>query len=433
MNFFELIINILTIIGSLTIFLFGMKLMSNGLQKIAGGRFQHALNNFTSRPFSGFFTGLSSTALVQSSSVTTVAVVGLTGAGILNVSSAISVVIGANVGTTATAWLVSIIGFRLDISLIVVAFAAFALPFLFSKKRIKQVTADVIIGFALMFISLSIMRSVIPEFGDNSSFINRIIEFNDFGFFSILFFAIIGLVLTAFMQSSSAIFVFILVLCSNGYISLHQSFAMILGMNLGTTITANLASMFVNRNGKIVARFHVIFNLIGVFWALLFFSWFAYFVEQISFYLSDGILEIPIALSLYHTLFNLVNALLLVWFIPLLTRISGRFIGGKKDYEINSNDDKSINYISSAFISSSSVGQVQLQKKVILLSKKNLLLFSSIPELLLEKRPSEYQELLEKILNYRKYSEKMKPQCNTFRVGRTIARYLNYGSRCRTV
>lgn len=263
------IVELLTLIGSLGLFLFGMKLMSEALQKVAGDRMRSILSSMTSNRVKGLLTGVLITAIIQSSSATTVMVVSFVNAGLLSLIEAIGVIMGANIGTTVTAWLISILGFKVKMSAIALPLIGVSFPLLFSKNNRKKSWGELIVGFSILFMGLEYLKNSVPNIKDNPEILEFLSHYTNMGFFSDLIFLAIGTILTIIIQSSSATMTLTLVMCFNGWIDFELAAAMVLGENIGTTITANLAALVANISAKRAALAHLIFNSFGVIWILL--------------------------------------------------------------------------------------------------------------------------------------------------------------------
>ncbi len=296
-----------------------MKLMSEALQKVAGTKMRQILSAMTSNRIKGVLTGILITAIIQSSSATTVMVVSFVNAGLLNLIESIGVIMGANVGTTITAWLISVLGFKVSMSEISLPLIGLCLPLLFSKKRSRKSWGELIIGFGLLFIGLEFLKNSMPNLQDNPEIFTFLQEYADMGYASYILFVLIGTILTILIQSSSATMALTLVMCANGWISFEIAASMVLGENIGTTVTANLAAMVANTTAKRAAFAHFVFNVFGVIWVLSIFPFFLRWIEQLSVFLGIGnpttqIEAAPMALSLFHTVFNITNLLILIWF-----------------------------------------------------------------------------------------------------------------------
>ena len=330
------ILQIFTLLGALGMFLYGMNLMSSGLQKAAGDKLRSFLSAMTSNPAKGVLTGLGVTTVIQSSSATTVMVVSFVNAGLLTLAQAISVIMGANIGTTVTAWMVAFLGFKADISLLAVPMMLLGFLFSNSKKNQYQNIGELIVGFSLLFLGLSFMKNSVPDLRETPQVLEFVTTWASHGFGSVLLFLAFGTVLTLVLQSSSATMAITLIMLSMGWIPFHMACAMVLGENIGTTITANIAASVGNTQAKRAAMSHTIFNVFGVIWALILFQPFTALVGKIielfglpnpaaeGFAVVEGSADTSTAalygLSMLHTLFNTINTLILIWFIKLIEK-----------------------------------------------------------------------------------------------------------------
>ncbi|MCT4600414.1 MAG: Na/Pi cotransporter family protein [Marinifilaceae bacterium] len=326
----------LKLLGSLGLFLYGMKLMSEALQKVAGDKMRNILSAMTSNRVKGVFTGILITALIQSSSATTVMVVSFVNAGLLSLVESIGVIMGANIGTTVTAWLISILGFKVSMAKLALPIIGFSLPFLFSSKRSKKSWGELIMGFALLFIGLQFLKESMPDIKNNPEILNFLGHYTDLGYLSYFIFLAIGTVLTILIQSSSATMALTLIMCANGLISFEMAAAMVLGENIGTTITANLAAMIANNSAKRAARAHLIFNVFGVLWVLAIFPFFIHFISLITERVGEGnpivaTAAVPVALSIFHTTFNILNVVIMIWFAPFIAKVVTKLVPNKEE------------------------------------------------------------------------------------------------------
>ncbi|UCD60908.1 MAG: Na/Pi cotransporter family protein [Flavobacteriaceae bacterium] len=330
--------DILQLIGSLGLFLFGMKVMSDALLRLAGNKMRSILATMTSNRFLGIGTGFLITSVIQSSSATTLMVVSFSNASLLTLPEAISVIMGANIGTTITAWLITILGFKVSMSAIALPLVGLGFLFTFSKKEKSKNWGGFIIGFAVLFIGLQFLKDAMPNINDNPQILEFLSRYTNAGFWSVLLFLFIGTLLTVVIQSSSATMALTLIMTAEGWIPFEMAAAMVLGENIGTTITANLAAIVGNYQAKRTARAHLIFNVLGVVWMLLLFypflqmiSWLAQQLGSPSPYLVAA--AIPVAISLFHTVFNILNTFILVWFIKPIARLVAKIVPEKLDPE----------------------------------------------------------------------------------------------------
>ena len=329
------ILQVFTLLGALGMFLYGMNLMSSGLQKAAGERLRGFLSAMTSNPLKGVLTGMGITAVIQSSSATTVMVVSFVNAGLLTLVQAIGVIMGANIGTTITAWMVAFLGFKADISILAIPLMLFGFLFSNSKKDQRKNIGELIVGFCLLFLGLSFMKESVPDLRQTPEVLEFVSTWSSHGFVSVLLFLLFGTILTLVLQSSSATMAITLIMLSMGWIPFGMACAMVLGENIGTTITANIAASIGNTQAKRAAMSHTIFNVFGVLWALILFNPFLRLVGLITeklFGLPNPAAEgfsVPgptspegtaalYGLSMLHTLFNMTNTLILVWFTGLI-------------------------------------------------------------------------------------------------------------------
>lgn len=344
------ILQIFTLLGALGMFLYGMNLMSSGLQKAAGEKLRGFLSAMTSNPFKGVMTGLGITTVIQSSSATTVMVVSFVNAGLLTLAQAIGVIMGANIGTTVTAWMVSWLGFKADISLLAVPLMLFGFLFSNSKKDKRKNIGELIVGFSLLFLGLSLMKDSVPDLRETPQVLEFVTSWSARGFSSVLLFLAFGTILTLVLQSSSATMAITLIMLSMGWIPFEMACAMVLGENIGTTITANIAASVGNTQAKRAALSHTIFNVFGVLWALILYKPFLQLVGTITEHLfglpnpaTDGFVVTDAnspegtaalyGLSMLHTLFNLTNTIILIWFTRWIAQAVSWIIPAPKNQE----------------------------------------------------------------------------------------------------
>lgn len=335
----DTIFSILTLLGSLGLFLYGMTLMSEALQKVAGDKLRNILAAMTSNSLSRILTGLFITAVIQSSSATTVMVVSFVNAGLLSLVQSIGVIMGANIGTTFTAWLISLLGFKADIAILAIPLIGFGFAFMMCKAKKKKSIGELIIGFALLFLGLSFLKDSVPDLQNSPEVLEFLQQWTGYGFGSVLMFVAIGTILTIVLQSSSATMALTLVMCNNGWIPFEMGAAMVLGENIGTTITANIAAAVANVSARRAAMAHCVFNIFGVVWVLILFHPFLFVVSKIIMGMGlDNPLvagassnSILYAISTVHTLFNICNTLILVWFTNQIAQLVTKIVKGKKD------------------------------------------------------------------------------------------------------
>ncbi|MEJ2584274.1 MAG: Na/Pi cotransporter family protein [Robiginitalea sp.] len=321
-------VEILQLIGALGVFLFGMKQMSDALTELAGDRMRSILATMTSNRFKGVLTGFLITSAIQSSSATTLMVVSFANASLLSLAEAISVIMGANIGTTTTAWMITLLGFKVSMNTIALPLVGLGVVFTFLKKKSWRQWGNFIIGFGLLFVGLEFLKENLPDIQQNPQILDFLQEYTRQGFASVLLFLLIGTILTVLIQSSSATMALTLLMTAKGWIPFEAAAAMVLGENIGTTITANLAAIVGNFRARQTALAHLFFNLLGVVWMLLVFYPFLKGVSHVTERLGNGspyaeAAAVPVAIALFHSFFNLANTLIMVWFVKPLARLVG--------------------------------------------------------------------------------------------------------------
>ncbi len=323
--------NILTLLGALGLFLYGMKVMSDALMELAGDRMRNILSTTTSNRFLAVLTGFTITAAIQSSSATTLMVVSFTNAGLLTLSEAIGVIMGANIGTTVTAWLISILGFKVSLGAIALPLVALGFILVMNRRKNLQNWGYFIIGFAVLFIGLQFLKNSVPDIHSSPEILASLSEYTTMGYGSVFLFLFIGTLLTMIMQSSSATMALTLLMTYEGWIPFDMAAAMVLGENIGTTITANLAALVANYQAKRAALAHFIFNILGIIWMLIVFYPFLNAINEMVIRIEGAspfveATAVPVALSLFHTCFNIINTSLLLGFIKFIKVIVERMV-----------------------------------------------------------------------------------------------------------
>jgi len=421
MSIGDIILLIVQIIGGMSLFLFGMKYMSEAIQKMAGSGLRNTVASFTSNRFKSICTGAFVTSAVQSSSATTVMVVSFVNAGVLSLSSAIGVIMGSNIGTTLTAWIIAIFGLKIDIPLYSVpVIGAGFMCLMVRSKQVKHI-GELIIGFGLLFLGLGYLKSSVEvlDLANNPTFISFISQFVGDGTVNmgnIILFVLLGTVVTIILQSSTATIALTMVLCNQGAIPFEIAVALVLGENIGTTITANIAAAVGNISAKRAARSHLIFNVLGVVWVLLLFRFFLAGIEYFT-VMIDGnspfvtASAIPMALSLFHTSFNLLNTSLLVWFIPQIEKLTGYMVKMRKDEE---DEVFKLQYIDSGFMKVDEIAIESAKKEIQVFAQRVDRMFEFIPKLLDMKDPKEYQLLLKRVEHYESIADRMEIEIANF-------------------
>jgi len=342
-----------------------MKVMSEGIQKTAGSRLRNILAYMTQNRFAGVLTGFLTTCLVQSSSATTVMVVSFVNAGLLTLVQSIGIIMGANIGTTITGWLVAILGFKFKIATIALPAIGIGLPLIFSKITKRKNLGEIFVGFGLLFLGLKFLKESVPNIKDNPEVLAFLASYTDLGILSVLIFIIVGVILTITVQSSSAAMTITITMAFKGWIDFPTAAALVLGENIGTTITAYLASLGGNYHAKRTARAHMIFNVFGVVWMLISFSFFILFIDYIVPGDSSDPNNIPVHLSMFHTVFNIMNVFLLIWFVPQIASIVQKMV--KPPIEEEEQDYK-LEYFSTGVQPVPEIAIIEAKKEVIKMS-----------------------------------------------------------------
>ena len=410
----------LKLIGSLGLFLYGMKIMSEGLQKVAGDRLRSILTAMTTNRVTGVLTGVLITALIQSSSATTVMVVSFVNAGVLTLAESISVIMGANIGTTVTAWIISIFGFKVDMAAFALPLLAIALPLIFSGKSNRKSVGEFIFGFSFLFMGLSYLKANAPDLNANPEMLAFVQNYTDMGFFSILLFLFIGTILTMIVQASAATMAITLIMCANGWISLELGAALVLGENIGTTITANLAALTANTQAKRAALAHFVFNVFGVIWVLIIFHPFMQLVNWVVdtfFQTSNPEVAISYKLSAFHSIFNICNVCILIWGVKLIERTVCALIHPKEEDE-----EPRLRFITGGMLSTAELSILQARKEIHLFAERTHRMFGMVQDLLHTEKDDDFNKLFSRIEKYENISDNMELE---------IANYLNQVSEGR--
>jgi Na/Pi-cotransporter len=405
------IFKLLVLIGSLGLFIFGMKIMSEGLQKAAGSRLRNMLGSITSNRVSGVLTGFGITSIVQSSSVTTVMTVSFVNAGLMTLRQSAGVMMGANIGTTITAWLILLFGFKVSLDDYALIFIAIGAPLLFFSKGKAKSWASVIIGFSLLFMGLGFLKDAVPTLGPESSLVQFFVDFRDVWYGPVMFVAL-GTLVTIVIQSSSAAMALTMTLVGGGVIPLEVAAAMILGENIGTTITAELASLVGNVHAKRSARIHSLFNIIGVTWAILVYRYMliaidTYFVDGDAF--TDGAAANE-ALAFFHTLFNLLNVLLLLSFVPWLVRMAEKTVKSKGAAD----EEFHLDYIGSGIMGTPDLSIFEAKKEVAKFGELTSRMSGFAQELLTEQNKKVKSKLHEKMAKYEEITDRVEIEVATY-------------------
>lgn len=439
------ILDFLGLLGAVGLFLYGMKVMSEGLQKAAGDRLRNILGAMTRNRFSGLLTGIVITALIQSSSASTVMVVSFVNAGLMTLAQSMAVIMGANVGTTFTAWIITIFGFKVNMSAVVMPLIALSIVLLFSKRARAHNIGEFLIGFAFLFMGLDLISTNVPDLQSNPEMFAVLREYSSMGIASVLLFVAVGIVVTMVIQSSSATFAIVLIMCTKGWITFDLACALVLGSNIGTTITPLLASMSGNVAAKRAAMGHLLFNLLGTLWCLCCFLPFADFNAWLTEELGMGDphalygfvngleatdpqlynhlfdnslpaghhvlaqiaamqLSVSFGLSIFHTAFNLVNVTIMIWLTKVYVKIVERLVPNKnkEDEEFN------LKFIGGGLVAASELNLAQAEKEILVFAQRVGRMIDMGQQLIhLDEGSEEFNRLLSRLEKYEDISDRM--------------------------
>ena len=406
----------LKIIGSLALLIYGMKVMSEALQKMAGSQLRHILGAMTTNRFTGMLTGTFITCAVQSSSATTVMTVSFVNAGLLTLAQAISVIMGANIGTTLTAWIMSL-GF--SVNLIDFVFPAFIVGLVLIYTRRHRYIGDFLFGIAFMFFSLVLLSQAGNELqlDNNPELVEFFKSFDTGSYLTIIAFLLIGTVITCIVQSSAAVMAITILLCSTGVLPIYLGIALVMGENIGTTVTANLAALGANTQARRAALAHLMFNVFGVIWVLVFFYPFVNMVCSIVDYDPTAGNAAPqklsIVLAMFHTMFNVCNTFLLIWFIPQMEKVVCKMI---KPSRRDEDEDFRLRFISSGIMQTPELSVLEARKEITSFAERIQRMFSMVRDLLETNNDADFAKLFARIEKYETISDNMEIE---------IAKYLD--------
>ena len=446
------LLEILTLIGSVGMFLYGMKLMSEGLQKAAGSKLRNILNLMTNNKFIGALTGVFVTALVQSSSATTTMIVSFVNAGLISLQQSMAVIFGANVGTTFTAWIISIFGFKVNIAAFAVPLIGIGVPLLFMSKNSYKNWGEFLIGFALLFLGLDYLNNSVPDLNNSPAILETLRGCADMGYASVLIFFIVGLLLTAIVQASSATFAIALVMCSKGWIHFDLAAALILGGNIGTCVTPLLASISGNANAKRAACGHLLFNVFGSVWCLAlyypymkFISWLTSLCvgdpnalyqfsissdQSLVTALVDNKLDlsdpqnaamaadfsnmqyhVSFGLSMFHTVFNVINIAIMIWFTKVYVKIVTKMIPDRKSRSGEFREEKThLEFISGGLMSTSELSILQAHKEIVVMGERTHRMHDMALQMYKEPDEMKFVELFARVEKYEDISDNMEAE-----------------------
>lgn len=447
-------LDFLALLGSVCLFLYGMKVMSEGLQKAAGDRLRNILSAMTRNRFTGTLTGIAITALIQSSSASTVMVVSFVNAGLMTLGQSMAVIFGANVGTTFTAWIIALFGFKVDTSVFILPLIACSVPLLFSKKSRTKSIGEFLIGFSFLFMGLNMISNYVPDLQSNPEMFAFLERYASMGYLSVLLFLFVGIIITAIIQSSAATFAIVLIMCTKGWITFDLGCAVVLGSNIGTTITPLLASMSGNVAAKRTAMGHLLFNMLGVLWTMCVFYPFVNlnvwiteamgqgdpeslftFVNnleatdpQLYNSLFDGSLpnghpvlaqigamqfSVSFGMSMFHTVFNLINLSIMIWLTGVYVKIVEKLVPVKHKED----EEFQLKFISGGLLSASELNIAQAEKEMVVYAQRVSRMIN-MAELLIhaKEKSEEFSQLFSRLEKYEEISDRMEIE---------IANYLN--------
>lgn len=440
-------------------FLYGMKVMSEGLQKAAGDRLRNILSAMTRNRFTGMLTGIVITALIQSSSASTVMVVSFVNAGLMTLAQSMAVIFGANVGTTFTAWIIALFGFKVDTSAFILPVIACAVPLLFANASRKKSIGEFLIGFALMFMGLDLISDYVPDLQSNPEMFAFLERYASMGFISVLLFVLVGIILTGIIQSSAATFAIVLIMCTKGWISFDLACAVVLGSNIGTTITPLLASMSGNVAAKRTAMGHLLFNLFGIVWTLAVFYPFVRLNVSITEWLGQGNpnnifgfvneleasdpklynsifdnslpaghpvlakiaqmqFSVSFGLSMFHTVFNLINVALMIWLTGFYVKVVEKLVPAKH----TGDEEFQLKFISGGLMSASELNIAQAEKEIVVYAQRVQRMIAMAQNIVHNPSGNEFTKQFSRIEKYEEISDRMEIE---------IANYLNRCSEGR--
>lgn len=461
-------LDFLTLIGAVGLFLYGMKVMSEGLQKVAGDRMRNILSAMTKNRFAGVLTGILITALIQSSSASTVMVVSFVNAGLMSLAQSMAVIMGANIGTTFTAWIISIFGFKVNIYAFALPLIGFAVPLLFSKKSNYKSIGEFMIGFSFLFMGLDFIGQNVPDLKSSPEIFAFLQDYASRGFLSVLIFVLVGLVVTMIIQSSAATFAIVLIMSAKGWIPFDMACAIVLGSNIGTTITPILASLGANVAAKKAALGHFLFNFFGTLWTVILFFPFVTFIVWLTVNMGQGdpdalasyinmletsdpatynaamagtlpannavmreILHLQFAvsfgLSMFHTVFNIVNLCVMIWFTETYVKITNFLIRSKSKED----EEFQLKFISRGLLNASELNITQAQREIVVYAERVDRMFGMVHQLVHTKNGTEeFNKLYTRVEKYEEISDRMEIEIANY-LNRVVDGRLSYDGKLR--
>jgi phosphate:Na+ symporter len=404
----------LKLLGSIALLMYGMKVMSEALQKMAGPQLRHLLGAMTTNRFTGVATGALVTVAVQSSAATTVMTVSFVNAALLTLSQAISIIMGANIGTTLSAWIMSA-GFSFDVTNLV--WPVFLIAIVLIQLGKHRYVGDFLFGLSFLLFALGMLRvtGIEMDLAHNTAVVNFFNSFDSGSYLTILLFLLVGTILTFIAQSSAAIMAITMVLCSTGVIDIYQGIALVMGENIGTTLTANIAALSANTQARRAAAAHLLFNVFGVVWILCCFFPFVRLVCRIVGMDPSAEMQEPahltFALATFHTLFNVTNTLILIWFIPQIEKIVCKLIKPKKSEE---EEEFRLTYIKSGIMKTPEISVLQAQKEIAVFGERMMKMSEMVRDLYRTEDETEFKKIFERIQKYEQISDNMENEIGKY-------------------
>ncbi len=409
--------NIIKIFGALAFFIYGMKTMSEGIQRAAGSQMRLILQQMTHNRFIALFSGFLITGIIQSSSATTVMTVSFVNAGLLTVVESVGLLLGANIGTTITGWFVALDVSKLSLADYTLPIMMLAVPLLFVRRGKLRFWGEFFIGFSLLVLGLFFLKESVPDLRQNSEVLEFLSRYANAGFLSTLLFVLVGFIITLIVQSSSAAMALTLVMCTKGWITYELAAAMILGENLGTTITAEIAALVGNKSARKSARIHTLFNLLGICWMILILPFFLeaidrlflqQFFEMSAYETTDAI---PLGIAFFHTLFNIVNAILFIGLIGFLANLASRTISKAKESE--EEEEFHLNYMDFV-VKTPELSILEVQKEVAKYGEITSRMSGFTKDLLLSTDKKQQRNLLERISKYEQITDRVELEVSEY-------------------
>lgn len=404
----DILIRILNIVGSLGLFLYGMKLMSEALQRVAGGRMRRVMGTMAATPLSQVTTTAAVTATVQSSSAITVMIVSFVNAALVNLRQAIGMIMGANIGTTLTAWIIAIFGFELNFSIVSIPLVGLGFALILIHKVHYRALGEIIIGFALMLLGLAVLQSSMSGIAQNTALFRELATYADLGYLSAILFVLIGALLTAILQSSSATITLTIIMCQSGWIPLEAGMAMILGENVGTTVTANLAAIVANTSAKRAALSHTLINVFGVLWAAPLLPWIG---EGITYLFAEmgSTGASPLMLAFFHSGFNVLNVCILANFIPQIMQAVTWLVPQSPN-----DNRKRLFALDSGMVSTPELSLMQAHNEITNHAKRVLKMFGMVRSLMTMTNAQEFQREYEHVEKYERITDRVEREIITY-------------------